>query len=62
MMYEMCDCGHLGGNQFGDHKAKIAYGHGPCTKCNCPQFTWMYFCDKNGNKLTDEQVKEEVIQ
>jgi hypothetical protein len=60
MMYEMCDCGHLGGNKEGVHKAQIAYGHGACTECNCPQFTWMYFCDKDGNKLTHEQVMEDI--
>ena len=100
MMYEMCDCGHLGGNGHGVHRGQehwlssrkwksydteyakghglgidgdrrmkqgpgpdvVTTGHGPCTKCDCPQFTWVGFCDKDGNKLTDEQVKAEVIE
>ncbi len=81
MMYEMCDCGHLGGNGNGVHRGQehwlgrgkwksydtyklgpqpdlVTPGHGPCTECDCKQFTWVAFCDKDGNKLTDEQVKE----
>lgn len=37
-----CDCGHSGGALNSQHSRRMygAAGHGPCKKCDCPQFTW----------------------
>jgi len=57
-MYEMCSCGHLGGeNCNGGHANKIQEGHGKCNQCNCKQFTWVKFCDKDGNDVSEEFQK-----
>ena len=54
-MYEMCSCGHLGGeNCNGGHANRFQEGHGKCNQCNCKQFTWVKFCDKDGNDVSDE--------
>jgi hypothetical protein len=40
------------------HKANFEKGHGECVDCNCEQFTWVAFIDKNGN---DESRKWDRI-
>ena len=55
--YEMCECGHFGGNSLhvvNSHKANFEKGHGECIDCNCDQFTWVGFCDKHGNVKEQE--------
>jgi hypothetical protein len=49
--YEMCSCKHFGGNSGlnQQHKNRVELGHGQCTECDCRQFTWIGFCDENGN-------------
>ena len=48
--YEMCSCGHFGGHSPREqHLPRFVKGHGSCTDCNCKQFTWVGFCDENGN-------------
>lgn len=41
----LCHCGHTGDGPGGDHNARFAPGHGPCTVpgCGCVQFTWARF-------------------
>ena len=49
--WEMCECHHLGGQSpdgVTEHIDHIQLGHGSCTKCNCAQFTWVGFCDRDG--------------
>ena len=56
-MYEMCSCGHLGGeNCNGGHINLIEEGHGECstTICVCKHFHWVKYCDKDGNNVSDE--------
>jgi len=38
---EMCSCGH----KRSDHRDRFDQGHGACTLCYCPQFTWVKFLD-----------------
>ena len=54
--YEMCKCGHFGGNSDTkqQHEQRVQLGHGQCVACECNQFTWIGFCDKNGN-ISNEQ-------
>lgn len=40
---ERCYCGHL----KSEHWDRFSQGHGPCIKCDCPQFTWKEFVFKN---------------
>ena len=52
--YEMCNCGHFGGNSPNEqHQPRFQKGHGACKKCDCQQFTWTGFCDKNGKINND---------
>ena len=50
--FEMCSCGHFGGNSQGkqQHQPNFQYGHGGCTceDCDCKQFTWVGFCNIKG--------------
>ena len=48
--YEICDCGHFGGNSNvkQQHENRMELGHGMCVVCDCPQFTWVGFCDDQG--------------
>lgn len=55
-MYEMCECGHMGGsspmvNNF--HQDRHQKGHGECLvpKCGCEKFTWKGFCDEYGKLI-----------
>ena len=66
-MYEMCDCGHLGGENCSDisdwkairgHANMIQEGHGKCNQCNCEQYHWAKFCDKDGNDVSEEFQKQ----
>ena len=65
-MYEMCDCGHLGGENchdandgvYGGHANMIQEGHGKCNQCNCEQYHWAKFCDKDGNDVSEEFQKQ----
>ena len=36
----ICRCGHTGDGPNSEHDARYAEGHGPCLRCDCPQFTW----------------------
>ena len=36
---EECHCGHL----RSQHQDTLQAGHGACTKCSCPNFTWKRF-------------------
>lgn len=48
--YEMCMCGHFGGvSPKEQHLPRFQKGHGKCNHCNCEQFTWVGFCDEDGN-------------
>ena len=65
--YEMCECGHQGGNSpysINEHythsvlmslsKFEIEesqQGHGSCSKCNCKIFTWLNYCTSTGKKI-----------
>ena len=50
--YEMCSCGHLGGqNCEGEHDTNFQEGHGRCTLCECQQFTWVGYCNSEGEKV-----------
>ena len=70
-IFEMCECGHVGGSTptiYNMHEQQyyngqvIAKGHGECINvdCNCIQFTWVKFCDKDGNELDDSIIKGEI--
>ena len=50
--YEMCKCGHMGGNSpnKNTHVDRFQIGHGRCLACECSQFTWVRFCDSEGKK------------
>ena len=51
-MYELCDCGHFGGESPNNvHSDRFQHGHGGCSDCDCKQFTWKYFCDEQGAEL-----------
>jgi hypothetical protein len=39
---EECECGHT----TKEHLDTLAYGHGRCACCPCPQFTWAGFIFK----------------
>ena len=65
-MYEMCSCGHLGGENCSDlsdasvfrgHANLIEEGHGKCNQCDCKHFHWVKYCDKNGDNVSDEYLK-----
>jgi hypothetical protein len=38
----LCRCGHTGdgGGAHGLNRFGVAPGHGACTQCPCPQFSW----------------------
>ena len=60
VLHEMCQCGHFGGMSIKeDHDTHFQKGHGACnvSDCNCVQFTWVGFHDKNGKKLSQKEVK-----
>lgn len=57
---ELCECGHRmsehGGTEIAGSmilSGKNGGGHGKCMfeNCNCEQFTWVAFLDKDGNKI-----------
>jgi len=51
-LFEMCDCGHFGGESPNNvHATQFQNGHGACSDCECKQFTWTCFCDENGDEL-----------
>jgi hypothetical protein len=59
-MYEMCDCGHFGGESPNSmHLDDLHHGHGACRECKCPQFNWVGFCDAYGKPLINDDVKAE---
>ena len=63
--YEMCTCGHFGGNSPKSHQGhapSIATGHGSCLLCGCNQFTWKYFARSSGDELPSEQVCQVVVK
>lgn len=50
--YEMCSCGHFGGNSpitHNGHEPNIQQGHGKCKLCKCHWFTWVGFCNAKGD-------------
>ena len=50
--FEMCSCGHLGGSSpNGKHTSRFEKGHVSCTACTCKQFTWVFYCDKDGERV-----------
>ena len=54
MRYEMCSCGHFGGSSPNNvHDDRFQQGHGKCNDCKCVQFTWVGWCDQNGEILND---------
>lgn len=58
-MFEMCNCGHFGGNSPNSvHDDHYQHGHGKCNDCDCEQFTWTCFCDVNGRELESSEIKE----
>ena len=58
ILYEVCDCGHFGGLSIQEeHDSRFQKGHGACSECDCVQFTWVGFHDKNGKKLSQKEVK-----
>ena len=60
--YEMCSCGHFGGHSpnsgLNSHDPNFEEGHGKCKSCQCAQFTWVGFCDQDGN--LKEQLWERI--
>ena len=60
--YEMCSCGHFGGHspkaELNSHEPNFEEGHGRCNSCQCDQFTWVGFCDVDGN--IKEQLWERI--
>lgn len=42
---ERCACGCL----RSEHADTIAFGHGLCTECSCPKFSWRGMVIQNGN-------------
>jgi hypothetical protein len=49
--FEMCVCGHFGGESpdtHNGHNARFQKGHGNCNNCDCSQFTWIGFCNSKG--------------
>jgi hypothetical protein len=38
----VCECGHTGGREKTQHKARYNEGHGACMvdDCECDQYTW----------------------
>lgn len=49
--FEMCKCGHFGGNSpesHNGHEPNIQAGHGKCKLCKCDWFTWVGFCNAEG--------------
>ena len=62
-MYEMCDCGHFGGESPNSmHIDRFQNGHGACRECKCSQFTWVGFCDAYGKPLTTDTVKQIAVE
>ena len=60
-MYELCDCGHFGGmSPVSSHVNRFQAGHGECNDCECKQFTWIRFCNDNGEEYTDSELKIEL--
>ena len=58
VLHEVCDCGHFGGmSEHGEHDSHFQKGHGACNECDCVQFTWVGFHDKDGKKLSQKEVK-----
>ena len=50
----MCSCGHFGGSSPNNvHDDRFQQGHGKCNDCECVQFTWVGWCDQNGEILND---------
>lgn len=50
-VFEMCSCGHFGGmsrDSHNAHEANIQAGHGKCKLCKCTWFTWVGFCNAEG--------------
>lgn len=50
--FEMCSCGHFGGESpdtHNGHNARFQKGHGNCNNCDCVQFTWVGFCSSSGD-------------
>jgi hypothetical protein len=42
------------------HVDRIQGGHGACTECDCKQFTWVKFCNVNGEEYSDRELKIEL--
>jgi len=62
-MYEMCDCGHFGGESPNSmHVDRFQNGHGACRECKCPQFTWVGFCNAYGESLTKDEIKKMSVE
>ena len=58
ILHEVCSCGHFGGmSENGEHKTHFQKGHGSCSQCDCKQFTWVGFHDKNRKLLSQKEVK-----
>ena len=55
-MYELCECKHFGGmSPNSSHVDKIQAGHGACSECDCRQFTWVKFCNADGEDYSDKE-------
>ena len=60
-MFEMCECGHLGGmSPNSAHTNRFQAGHGACNDCECKQFTWIRFCNESGEEYTNSELKIEL--
>jgi len=46
---ELCHCGHL----QSDHNDTVQFGHGVCTKCDCPKFTFVSYV-----VVTDSEARD----
>ena len=58
VLHEVCKCGHFGGmSTKEEHETNFQKGHGRCLECECIQFTWVGFHDKNGKELSQKEVK-----
>ena len=58
ILHEVCKCGHFGGmSTKEEHETNFQKGHGHCLECECIQFTWVGFHDKNGKELSQKEVK-----
>ena len=52
-LFEMCSCGHMGGMSPNKnaHTTQFQKGHGGYLLCDCPQFTWVGWCNAKGRKI-----------